>query len=379
VFERCEKQKVYEKHRCCCLEKAIFFFFFFFFFLKADSNGTIYVTIPRWKEGTKIPSSLFTVDSSGILHPFPSASANLFSSGWITYVQSMEIDSRDWMWILDVGRINLMDKNNPIINLQPRLIIYDLKQNCVVRWHNFPQDVFPANNSFANDIVVDEERGLAYMSDTWADGGIVVYDYFQDKSHRFDHPTFHGDKNGQVTINNVTYGVSAPTDGIALSPDKKWVYYCSLSNELLWKLPVSVLSNFSATNDDLDPEFFGSKGFSDGMAFDALGNMYYGSQQMNALQQLNVSTNHVGFAQSLVRDPETVQWVDTLAFFKPRRSLLFTSNALMRFFANTLSDTDVNFRIIEVPINADSYVLSNNPKPKSAVCIPPPPSSYLKR
>lgn len=64
-------------------------------------------------------------------------------------------------------------------------MIYDLNANCIVRMHKFPDWVFPANNSFANDIVVDETRGLAYMTDTWAKGGIIVYNYTSDTSHRW--------------------------------------------------------------------------------------------------------------------------------------------------------------------------------------------------
>jgi hypothetical protein len=33
----------------------------------------------------------------------------------LQYVQSMEIDSRGWMWILDVGRRNILDDDNVVV------------------------------------------------------------------------------------------------------------------------------------------------------------------------------------------------------------------------------------------------------------------------
>lgn len=80
------------------------------------------------------------------------------------YVQSMEIDSRGWMWILDVGRENLFDDPSSLINnLRPKLVVYDIKNRCVIRVHFFPDHVLPGNNSFGNDIVLDETAGLGKL------------------------------------------------------------------------------------------------------------------------------------------------------------------------------------------------------------------------
>jgi len=77
----------------------------------------------------------------------------------------------------------------------PSLVIYDLVNDCVVRKYVFPDEVTSYNSSFLNDIVIDQRRGFAYMSDTGT-GGIVVYDfmnnqsrYWQDTINKYTQPS----------------------------------------------------------------------------------------------------------------------------------------------------------------------------------------------
>ena len=141
----------------------------------------VFLTVPRWRRG--VPSTLNKLDiNSGLLIPYPSWD---FNQNSVTYVQSMEIDSKGQMWILDVGRLNIFDDSVSIINLQPRLLVWDIINNQLVKSFNFPSSVAPSNNSFLNDLVIDEEDGFVYISDTADKGGIIVFDINNEKSWRY--------------------------------------------------------------------------------------------------------------------------------------------------------------------------------------------------
>ena len=75
----------------------------------------------------------------------------------------------------------------------------------------------------------DEVNGFAYMSDACDMGGIVIYDWNTNNAWRFDDPSTHPTLSS-FTINNYTFAVSTPSDGIALSPDTEHLYYSALAS-----------------------------------------------------------------------------------------------------------------------------------------------------
>lgn len=163
-------------------------------------------------------------------------------------IQSMEIDPLGRMWLLDVGRRNFLLDQKQWVDGQPQLILFHVDQpSNILHVHKFDPAVFSPNASFANDIVVDVRREIAYMSDTWANGGLVAYSLHDDKARRFDHSSLGGTKTGIVFREGVLEA-EAPSDGIALDPSGTYLYYCSISRPQLYVLDARLLRDFSMSD-----------------------------------------------------------------------------------------------------------------------------------
>jgi len=284
----------------------------------------------------------------------------------------MEIDTRGWMWILDVGRLNLLDAPSLQRNGVPKLIIWNIDMNCSVREFIFPDNILPYASSWANDIVVDVTAGLAYISDTWAQGGIVVYDFQRNEARRFDHSSLHPDPSMHVNINGRIFNFPLPSDGIALSNDFKTIYYCEISRQILWSVPTHVLANFSMTSMEIGQyvKNLGVKGFSDGMTHDDQGRLVFGNQEKSAVYLWNTSLS-LDTAVSVSMNNETMQWPDTFAW-DGNGSLVFVSNKLQLFaFGGMVFDGSdgANFRIWKINVGANSYMTKKKVIPVSAPCL----------
>lgn len=187
--------------------------------VKIAPTKAVFVTVPRWFPG--VPSTLNTIalssldtpsdsdiwdpDTNPALVPWPSWNANAVGGdcAGLQYVQSMEIDAAGLMWVIDVGRINIFDAAGSINHCPPKLLIIDTKDGSFVDTpYVFPDDIASHKTNFLNDIVLDNARQIAYITDSSGSGGIVVYDRVNRRSQRFENPaTMRADTTGDITWN----------------------------------------------------------------------------------------------------------------------------------------------------------------------------------
>jgi hypothetical protein len=84
------------------------------------------------------------------------------------------------MWILDVGRSNIYGAAP--VNGSAKIVLWNIRKNEEIDRFVLPGDISYPASSFLNDIVVDEDRMIAYISDSGR-GSIVIVDM---ENHRSD-------------------------------------------------------------------------------------------------------------------------------------------------------------------------------------------------
>jgi len=255
-------------------------------------------------------------------------------------VQSVVVDpDGERLWILDTGSIQF----EPVRPGGPKLIAVDLKTNHVGEKILFPPDVV-LPTSYVNDVRSDLRRGnegVAFITDSTSLGpnGIIVVDLASGKSWRrlHDHPSTKPDPAFVPVVEGEILQMRLPgqpparfavgSDGIAISPDGKSLYYCPLSSRHLYSVSADALADRNKSDADVAATVkdLGEKGgASDGLESDAQGRVYLSDYEHNAIRRWSSSTE----IQTLVHDPR-VLWPDTLSLACDGY-LYFTANQVER-------------------------------------------------
>lgn len=300
-----------------------------------SKHGRIFLNYPHW--GDKID---FTVAELKNGHPvaYPEGlpqSGAAAPADKLMSVQSVVVDPKDRLWLLDTGRV----EGAPAPVGGPKLIGVNLATNRIFQKIVFPAEVASAK-SYLNDVRFDDSRGaagMAYLTDS-STPGLVVVDLASGRSwRRLAHdastqadPHFQPYIEGQPLTATGPNGKPAlpqiPTDGIALSADHKFLYYCPLSSRHLYRVAVDTLADekngeasVAKTVEDL-----GDKGMSDGMESDAEGRIYFGDIENNSVRRRLPD----GRYELLAHDPR-ILWPDTFSLANDGY-LYFTANQLHR-------------------------------------------------
>jgi sugar lactone lactonase YvrE len=307
-----------------------------------SKDGRIFVNFPKWAD----PVQYTVVEvKNGKTTPYPDLDWNRYAPGdrqedKLVSVQSVVVDpSGTKLWILDTGSVNF----GPVQLGGPKLLAVDLSNDKVVNKILFPADV-ALPTSYLNDVRFDLRRGkegMAFITDSSTEGpnGIIVVDLASGKSWRRlkDHPStkadaaFLGVVEGDILLQREPgkppkkpkFG----SDGIAISPDGKTLYYCALASRHLFSVSVDALADQSKSDQDVAATVMdlGEKGgASDGLESDQQNRVYLTDYEHDAIRRRYPD----GRIETLAHDPRML-WPDTMSLGADG-FLYFTANQLDR-------------------------------------------------
>lgn len=304
-----------------------------------EEGGRIFVNFPRW--GDPVPFTVAEI-KNGQPVAYPDAEINRLdiprAKETFVSVQSVIVDPRNRLWVLDTGSI----KFEPVVPNGPKLVGIDLQTNRIFKTIHFPADVV-LPTTYLNDVRFDLRRGrdgVAYITDSSDKGanGIIVVDLASGKSRRLlnDHPTTKAETNflpfveGQALMQRQPgeppRHIKLGADGIAISADGTRLFYCPLASRRLYSVATDALLNEKMTDIQVAATVKdeGMKPASDGLESDAQGRIYCTDYETNGI----VRRKPDGMFEIVVHDQRAL-WPDTISIASDGY-LYFTANQLHR-------------------------------------------------
>jgi sugar lactone lactonase YvrE len=285
-----------------------------------SAEGRVFATAPSSIVRSRF--SMVEVDpKTGAVTPYPDAGWNSFNeqgdgkSQWIS-VQALWVDKADHLWALDSSLPNVDQERLP-----PRLVEFDLSTNSAIRQYDF-KGVISAKDSL-NDVRIDTAHGYAYLTNAGNKGSLVVLDLKTGDARQVlvgDRSTFAEPKQHLMIDEEIARRpdgsvTEIQADGIALSPDARWLYYRPLTDHNYWRVPTSALRNASLSDAELakQVEYLGSSVLSGGLIMDRNGTLYGGDLEHRTVVSLTMTPGNKLRSKVFVSDPSKLSWADGFA------------------------------------------------------------------
>ena len=282
--------------------------------------GRVFATAPSTDVRSRF--SMVEVDpKTGAITPYPDAAWNTFEeqgdgkSEWIS-VQALWVDKRDHLWALD-SSLPKVDQER----LPPKLVEFDLSTNRVIRQYDF-KGVRAARDSL-NDVRVDTLHDYAYLTNAGNKGSLVVIDLKTGKGRQvlvgdrstFADPSRHLMIGNEVALRPNGSAVAVQADGIALSPDARWLYFRPLTDHNYWRVPTAALRDPKLSDTELakQVEYLGNSVLSGGLIMDRRGTLYGGDLENRTVVALKLAPDNKLRTKVFVRDPSKLSWADGFA------------------------------------------------------------------
>uniref|UniRef100_A0A182MFR8 Bee-milk protein n=1 Tax=Anopheles culicifacies TaxID=139723 RepID=A0A182MFR8_9DIPT len=325
----------------------------------------IFLATPRLFSGVPATLSSISRDNYGdspTLEAYPSWSHhrsgtndyNCTDIGLVS-VYRIRIDSCNRLWALDAGVSRSLEDFD--ITCPPKILVYDLYTNQVVRRIDFPAEVIRGESLLTN-IIVDETTSrkenhcddvFVYITDTVAPG-IVVYDSEKDLTWRLSHPAMYPDPDfAESRILDHRFTLMDGVVGMAFDPEAAILYFQPLATDRLFSVNTAALRLGPLEfGKDLPVKLVGRKS-SQGIGLAAApqgGTIFYSPLSETAVASWNPRTNE---HRLLAQDKERIQFAADLR--TPERdgaALYVLTSKFHRFFLKNLNAKEINTRILRI-------------------------------
>ena len=298
-----------------------------------SEDGRIFVNFPRWFED--VPMSLAELTKDGKLHPYPDAEWNgyrnaapLAPGDHFVCVQAETADGHGHLWVIDPAA----PATGFVVPGGPKLVEIDLKTNSVVRTYLFDGQAAP-QGSYLNDVRLSPDGKYAYLTDSGAQGSLVVLDTATGRARR----VLDGDGSTQVdkTVKVVIggkeihtadgRGVQFAADSISIDPKGEFLSWQPLTGKTLYRIATATLQDASLSPDQVSAkvETVSPSEPNDGLWQDGSGSYYFTAVQDGAIETQDPGAKT---RKMLVKDPRLV-WPDTFAE-GPGAALYVTNSAI---------------------------------------------------
>ncbi|XP_053945345.1 protein yellow-like [Anastrepha ludens] len=339
----------------------------------AQKGTRVFTTIPRFQTG--IPYTLATVSDTNepngpVLNPYPNyewQNAHGRDCNKITSIFCLALTECDQMVVIDAGVIGTTQ------HCPPQLLIFDLNTDTLVHRYRFETNVYtPTASLLITPVVVVHDpppkgrcqRLHVYIADV-SYHGLVIYDSEQNTAWRAENKFMYPDPDyGTHTIAGENFTLM---DGIfGLATDQRQLYFHPLASNSEYAVPLNVLNNRTnwANNSGAMEDEFRSLGQRSSECaaetMDSQNNLYcvtfnpikltiwHPTRPFNVKQELQVPA-----------DPRLIEFVSDMKLFKNgsgKEELWMISIRFQKMTTGTLSDNEVNFRIVRRPLDDMQHV-----------------------
>jgi len=325
--------------------------------VEAAPDGTLFVSVPRWIDAA-VPATFNKVGEDGLLTPWPSAEMHdLSNPDAIRNSLAAFATTAGVVWLMDMGWV--AGEDIAPLGAQ-KLLGFDIASGAEVA-RIMLDDVAPRETSFLNDVVVDEARNLAILTDSGDRGGapvpaaLIVVDLETGATRRIldGHPALSDDPSHTLIVDGdeVFDGdrLAAGVNGITLSADGETLWFSMTTGDVIRSMPMALVADPNVDGETLssavsEPLRIG--GGSDGIATDPDGRIWITNLTLNRVEVLAQGADDT---QILFEGADFV-WPDSLAN-DFAGGMVLSTNQLNSAFSSQLDydGADTNFAIWRTP------------------------------